>query len=71
MSSPPLPKFVVWAPDCTDDGALARRMAVRPAHLENANKLIQQGILREFLSLSVPHVVPYDHLSRQVWLEAS
>ncbi|KIM53666.1 hypothetical protein SCLCIDRAFT_1222642 [Scleroderma citrinum Foug A] len=47
--SPPsfeLPKFVLWAPDYADDGALARRMAVRPVHLENANRLIQQGILR-------------------------
>jgi len=52
---------VLWAPDCTDDGALARRMAVRPAHLENANRLIQQGILRGFFSSSVSHVVPYDH----------
>ncbi|KAF9244983.1 hypothetical protein BU15DRAFT_41434 [Melanogaster broomeanus] len=41
-----LPKFVVWAPDCTDEGALARRLAVRPSHLENAGKLINQGIFR-------------------------
>lgn len=63
MSSPSfeLPKFVLWAPDCADDGALARRMAVRPVHLENANRLIQQGILRGFFSSSVSHVVPYDH----------
>ncbi|KIJ67521.1 hypothetical protein HYDPIDRAFT_108348 [Hydnomerulius pinastri MD-312] len=45
-TAPALPRFVVWAPDYTDEGALARRLAVRPSHLENANKLIQQGILR-------------------------
>ncbi|KAG0702981.1 hypothetical protein DFH29DRAFT_770693, partial [Suillus ampliporus] len=39
-------KFVVWAPDYTDDGALQRRMAVRPSHLENIKKLVGQGTLR-------------------------
>ncbi|KAG2052425.1 hypothetical protein BDR06DRAFT_1056962 [Suillus hirtellus] len=39
-STPSLPKFVIWAPDYTDEGALERRLAVRPAHLENAKKLI-------------------------------
>ncbi|KAF8844621.1 hypothetical protein BDN67DRAFT_942664 [Paxillus ammoniavirescens] len=41
-----LPKFVVWAPDCTDEGALARRLVVRSSHLENANRLTKQGIVR-------------------------
>ncbi|KAG2125956.1 hypothetical protein DEU56DRAFT_960936 [Suillus clintonianus] len=47
MSSPPdLPKFVVWAPDYTDEGVLQRRQALRPSHREKALKLISQGILR-------------------------
>lgn len=37
--------YLVWAPDHTDDGALARRMAVRPSHFVTANKHIKQGIL--------------------------
>ncbi|KAG1777054.1 hypothetical protein EV702DRAFT_1179663 [Suillus placidus] len=45
-STPSLPKFIVWAPDYADEGALQRRLAVRPAHLENIKKLISQGILR-------------------------
>jgi len=45
-STPSLPKFVVWAPDYTDEGALGRRLAVRPAHLENIKKQISQGVLR-------------------------
>ncbi|KAF8558002.1 hypothetical protein OG21DRAFT_1383352, partial [Imleria badia] len=39
--------YLVWAPDYTDDGALARRMAVRPRHFITANKQIEQGILNE------------------------
>ncbi|KAG1765822.1 hypothetical protein EDD22DRAFT_774739 [Suillus occidentalis] len=45
-STPSLSKFVVWAPDYADEGALQRRLAVRPAHLENIKKLVSQGILR-------------------------
>ncbi|OJA10531.1 hypothetical protein AZE42_01692 [Rhizopogon vesiculosus] len=45
-SMPSLPRFVVWAPDYTDDGALQRRLAVRPSHLENIQALTRQGILR-------------------------
>ena len=41
--------FMVWAPDYTDGKALSRRMAVRPKHLVTANKLIEQGILSEYL----------------------
>lgn len=39
--------YLVWAPDYADDGALARRMTVRPRHFITANKLIKQGILSE------------------------
>ncbi|KAG2033501.1 hypothetical protein BDR03DRAFT_935625 [Suillus americanus] len=45
-STPSLPKFIVWAPDYTDEGALQRRLAVRPTHLENIKKLVSQGTLR-------------------------
>ncbi|KAG2153631.1 uncharacterized protein EDB93DRAFT_1133837 [Suillus bovinus] len=45
-STPSLPKFVVWAPDYTDEGALQRRLAVRPAHLENIKNQINRGVLR-------------------------
>ena len=37
--------YLVWAPDYTDDEALARRMAIRPKHVVNANRYIKQGIL--------------------------
>ncbi|KAL4074316.1 hypothetical protein J3A83DRAFT_4091433 [Scleroderma citrinum] len=65
MSSPSdeLTQFVLWAPDYIDDGALSRRMAVRAVHLENANKLIQQGILRVaggVMTAESVNVVPSD-----------
>jgi hypothetical protein len=46
-STPTLPKFIVWAPDYADEGALQRRLAVRPTHLENIKKLVSQGTLRK------------------------
>jgi len=46
--------YLVWAPDYTDDGALARRMAVRPRHFIIANKYIKQGILKVAGGLITP-----------------
>ncbi|KIJ18955.1 hypothetical protein PAXINDRAFT_128187 [Paxillus involutus ATCC 200175] len=46
--------YIVWAPDCTDEGALARRLAVRPKHIVTANKLIKQGILKVAGGLVTP-----------------
>ncbi|KAI6121344.1 hypothetical protein F5141DRAFT_998410, partial [Pisolithus sp. B1] len=46
--------YIVWAPDCTDEGALARRMAVRQKHFVTANKLIKQGILKVAGGLLTP-----------------
>ncbi|EHQ28980.1 YCII-related protein [Mucilaginibacter paludis DSM 18603] len=36
-------QYLVIAYDFTDDGALERRMAVRPAHLEGTRQLRQTG----------------------------
>ncbi|KAJ6454700.1 hypothetical protein C8R45DRAFT_1037749 [Mycena sanguinolenta] len=41
-----LHKFVVYALDKTDEGALERRLAVRPKHLEKASTLISDGVIR-------------------------
>ncbi|KAN0090940.1 hypothetical protein V8E55_004506 [Tylopilus felleus] len=46
--------YLVWAPDYADDGALARRMTVRPRHFITANKLIKQGILKVAGGLITP-----------------
>ena len=35
--------FVVWAPDYTDDEALARRLKERPAHLERWKGFHESG----------------------------
>ena len=39
-------RYVVLGLDGTDSEALARRLAVRPAHLEAAKPLIDAGVLR-------------------------
>ncbi|TFK46606.1 hypothetical protein OE88DRAFT_1638060 [Heliocybe sulcata] len=38
--------FFVYAPDYTDEGALQRRLEVRPKHLENAKSLIANGTIK-------------------------
>jgi len=43
MSTSEKQKFVVYAPDKTDEGAMDRRYAVRPQHLETAKPLISSG----------------------------
>lgn len=43
-------KFIVYAPDKTDEGAFERRLAVRPKHLEVSNKMHEAGTLRKLLS---------------------
>jgi hypothetical protein len=55
MSAPTLHKFLVYAPDKTDEGAFARRMSVRAKHLENAAKAVSEGLIRE---LSFYLVIP-------------
>lgn len=46
-STPTLHKYVVYAPDKTDEGALARRMSVRPKHLAGASNLHDTGMLSD------------------------
>ena len=41
-----MPQFVVIAHDGTDEGALARRMAVRAAHLANVAPMVEAGNLK-------------------------
>lgn len=38
-------KFIVYAPDKTDEGCFQRRLSVRPKHLENSAKLHEAGEL--------------------------
>ncbi|OAX39961.1 hypothetical protein K503DRAFT_688553 [Rhizopogon vinicolor AM-OR11-026] len=46
--------YMVWAPDYTDEGALARRMAIRPKHFIDVNKIIKQGVLKAAGGLLAP-----------------
>ncbi|KAH7918622.1 hypothetical protein BV22DRAFT_1024303, partial [Leucogyrophana mollusca] len=47
----------------TDEGALARRMAVRPRHTAVANRLIGSGILitDRLPNIFKPHLLTYRH----------
>ncbi len=40
-----MPQYVITARDGTDEGALARRMAARPAHLANVAPMVEAGQL--------------------------
>ncbi|KAI0710326.1 hypothetical protein C8T65DRAFT_575463 [Cerioporus squamosus] len=42
----PRHKFIVYAPDMTDAGALQRRLSVRRAHLEKAAEYIEGGMFK-------------------------
>ncbi|KAG1727599.1 hypothetical protein EDB19DRAFT_191617 [Suillus lakei] len=46
--------YMVWAPDYTEEGTLARRMAIRPKHLLGAKKLIAQGSMKVAGGLLTP-----------------
>lgn len=48
--------FLVYAPDKTDEGALERRLSVRPEHLKNAKALHDSAIL-SCVSRPVPSYV--------------
>ncbi|KAH7096279.1 hypothetical protein BKA62DRAFT_644531 [Auriculariales sp. MPI-PUGE-AT-0066] len=38
--------YLVTAPDCSDSGALSRRLSVRPTHFERANPLHERGVIQ-------------------------
>ncbi|KAF8160916.1 hypothetical protein B0H34DRAFT_795763 [Crassisporium funariophilum] len=44
--APPRHRFFVYAPDKTEEGTLARRLSVRPTHLETAKERIANGFIR-------------------------
>ena len=46
--SPQLHYFMVYAPDQTDPDALARRLAVRPQHLEDLKERVAAGITSKY-----------------------
>lgn len=51
MSSEPLQRFFVYAPDKTEDGTFEKRLSVRPEHVEMAKKNIADGVIRKKLYL--------------------
>lgn len=50
--------FVIWAPDCTDKDALARRLAVRETHLHETKPGQESGYYcGPFLAISRPKLI--------------
>ncbi|KZP08437.1 hypothetical protein FIBSPDRAFT_761378 [Athelia psychrophila] len=39
-------KFIVFAPDKSDEGCFQRRLSVRPTHLANSAKMHETGVLK-------------------------
>ncbi|THV06720.1 hypothetical protein K435DRAFT_960325 [Dendrothele bispora CBS 962.96] len=50
----PRPKFLVYAPDKTEEGTFERRLSVRPDHLAKAKESISGGFIRIAGALSTP-----------------
>jgi hypothetical protein len=48
-----LHKFIVYAPDKSDEGAYARRLSVREAHLKGAKELTEKSFMRMFFSFNI------------------
>ncbi|OAX39960.1 hypothetical protein K503DRAFT_855684 [Rhizopogon vinicolor AM-OR11-026] len=46
--------YMLWVPDHIDEGALARRLAVRQQHIVGVNKTAKQGVLKAAGALLAP-----------------
>ncbi|KAF8197993.1 hypothetical protein BJ912DRAFT_1055662 [Pholiota molesta] len=56
-STPTKHRFFVYAPDKTDEGALERRLSVRPQHLEGAKASHDNGLIRIGGMLTTPEAI--------------
>jgi hypothetical protein len=51
-TSPTLHKFIVWAPDKTEEGTLQRRLSVRPKHVEDGRDKIESGFISNLIHMN-------------------
>lgn len=58
-SETPLIRYMVYAPDKSDEGALARRLSVRAKHLEVAAANVAANITRTLLDLETCEMVAH------------
>ncbi|KJA27721.1 hypothetical protein HYPSUDRAFT_156978 [Hypholoma sublateritium FD-334 SS-4] len=56
-SSPTKHRFFVYAPDKTEEGTLARRLSVRPKHIEGAKVGHESGFIRIGGMFTTPEAV--------------
>ena len=45
QNAPARHKFIVYAPDMSDEGAFQRRLSVRQSHLDNATTQAKNGVV--------------------------
>lgn len=57
---------MVYAPDKIEEGTFERRLSVRPSHLEEAQKRIADGFIRE-LYQALHITLSYCDLRRRWW----
>ncbi|KAI1784519.1 hypothetical protein LXA43DRAFT_901498 [Ganoderma leucocontextum] len=58
-SAPARQKFIVYAPDMSDEGAFQRRLNVRQSHLDNATNQAKKGIVKVGGAMLTPEsIVP-------------
>lgn len=50
-SAPTRHRFLVYAPDKTEEGTLDKRLSVRPKHLEGAKTNFANGLVRTQISV--------------------
>lgn len=57
MSSVPRQRWIVYAPDRTEEGTLEKRLSVRPKHIEGATANFGSGIVRVGGAILTPESV--------------
>ncbi|KAF9484511.1 hypothetical protein BDN70DRAFT_872544 [Pholiota conissans] len=59
-------RFFVYAPDKTEEGTLARRLSVRPQHLEGAKSGHESGFIRIGGMVTTPEAVTNPDAPKQM-----
>ncbi|KAI0657686.1 hypothetical protein C8Q70DRAFT_919127 [Cubamyces menziesii] len=50
-------KFIVYAPDMTDEGAFRRRLGVRQTHLDRAKVQVDKGVIKVAGAMLTPESI--------------
>ena len=58
-NTPALHKFIVYAPDMSDEDAFQRRLCVRRSHLDGAKSQARKGVISKHLDIAQEHLLTY------------